>query len=168
MRKILIAVAVLALPFGLFAADGALFKSGVKLSYSDGKYFQNNQRIALETAEIWLQYYNKASALNMESARGSRATAGTMLVVGNTMLMFGVTSTLCGVFLDTVEATLAGAGISTAAALVDVVALIIALNGESQIGKAVDAYNGSLDNSFNIKFMNKDAQTYGLLAGLDF
>jgi hypothetical protein len=104
----------------------------------------------------------------MESARGSRATAGTMLVVGNTMLMFGVTSTLCGVFLDTVEATLAGAGISTAAALVDVVALIIALNGESQIGKAVDAYNGSLDNSFNIKFMNKDAQTYGLLAGLDF
>jgi hypothetical protein len=168
MKRFLIVFAILAFPLGVFAADGALFKSGVRLIYSDGKYFQNNERIAAETAEIMLQYYNKASALNMESGRGLRASAGTLLVVGNTMLMFGVTSTICGVLLDTLEATIAGAGISGAAALVDLVALVLAMSSEGKISRAVDDYNGSLDKSFNIKIMAGKDQACGLMVGTSF
>jgi hypothetical protein len=168
LKKFLLIALVLVLPFSLFAAGGALFKQGVKLTYDDGQYYQNDVKVAFETAEIALQYYNKASALKMESARSLRNTAGTLLVVGNTMLMFGVTATVVGSALGSLEAIISGAGISTGAALVDLVALITALSGEGQLNKAVSDYNNSLDNAFDIRFINKNAQTYGILIGTDF
>jgi hypothetical protein len=168
MKRLLIAIAVLVLPFGLFASGGELFKQGVKLIYKDGKYYQNSVKIAPETAEIALQYYNKYSADSMESARSARGASGTLLVVGNTVLMFGVTSVLCGTFLDALPATIAGAGISTLAAILDIVALVLVMNSENNIEDAVDEYNGSLDKSLNIEFKSINTQTYGFLVGTNF